>query len=492
MKKITLALASLLAASAASAQAQTSGDSMAGMDHGDHAKSDQATKAPPASDHGDHGSSGKDDGIAGTDHKGMDHDGMTMPGMDHSKMTHDMQGMDMSGMGHGKTDMSDMDHSAATPAAFGEGTGTARLPGEEAGMHGLHIPAGDWMLMAHGYVTASYTDHKGPRGDNLFYSTSMLMLTGERTTDWGRVQLRSMLSLEPTMSARGYPNLFATGETAGGQPLVDRQHPHDLFMELAARFDFNIGEKASWFVYGGPVGEPALGPSAFMHRGSAKNNSEPPITHHWFDSTHITYGVVTTGIATPHWQIEASAFRGQEPDENRWDIETPKLDSWSVRLSWNPTPNWSAQLSYGFLKAPESTHPGENEKRTTASVHYAAGGLSAMAAFSAKDRSPGQTLAAWMVEANYDLSKHHSLFGRFENVDNDELVPDHNDPLHDIAFRVSKAQAGYAWHTGLGNGPFALTLGGSANLYGKPVALDRIYGRNPWGYTLFARLSLGR
>ena len=172
-------------------------------------------------------------------------------------------------------------------AGFSNGSGTSRIPGEEGGMHGLHIPAGDWMVMAHGYVSGQYTDHKGPRGDDLFYSTSMLMLSGEKETGWGRIQLRSMMSLEPTMAARGYPNLFATGETADGEPLVDRQHPHDLFMELAARIDINAGN-GSVFLYGGPVGEPAIGPSAFMHRGSSKYNPEPPISHHWFDSTHIT------------------------------------------------------------------------------------------------------------------------------------------------------------------------------------------------------------
>jgi len=186
----------------------------------------------------------------------------------------------------------------------------------------------------------------------------------------------------------------------------------------------------------------------------------------------------------------ASAFRGREPDEDRWDIETPKLDSWSARLSWNPTPNWSAQVSHGFLKQPEALHPGQNEHRTTASVHYAGGGLSAMAAFSAKNRDPGETLTAWLAEANWDLTEHHSLFGRVENVANDELFPDHADLLHDQRFRVTKAQVGYAWRTLL-FGPFQLAVGGSVNAYGKPAALDAAYGRNPWGYTLFARVSLG-
>jgi hypothetical protein len=371
-----------------------------------------------------------------------------------------------------------------------EGSGTSRLPALESSMHGVHIVSGDWMLMAHGSLSLQYTDHSGPRGDDKFYVPSMAMLTAERDTDWGRVQLKTMLSLEPAMDPRGYPNLFATGETANGLPLVDRQHPHDLFMELAGRVDVNIAEGTSLFLYGGPVGEPALGPSAFMHRGSAQYNPEPPISHHWFDSTHITYGVATAGISAPKWQLEASAFRGAEPDERRWNIETPKLDSWSVRASFNPSPRWSLQASYGEIKQPEALHPGENEHRFTASAHYADGrGLSAMLAFSNKNRQPGETLTAWLAEANWNLDERNTLFGRIENVANDELFPDHDDPLHERKFRVSKFQFGYARRLPLG--PFELALGGSANAYAKPAALDAAYGKNPWGYTLFARISLG-
>lgn len=391
-------------------------------------------------------------------------------------------------------DHSAMDHHAGHVAEQPDiaiGSGTARLPSVDKGGHdGLHAMAGDWMLMAHGFVTAQYTNHSGPRGDDKFYSTSMAMFTAERETTFGRVQFKSMLSLEPAMHARGYPNLFATGETAGGQPLVDRQHPHDLFMELAARVDFNLGGKASLFLYGGPVGEPALGPSAFMMRPSARYNPEPPITHHWFDSTHITYGVVTAGIATPRFQLEASAFRGAEPDERRWDIETPKLDSWSVRGTWTPTPRWAIQASYGELTQPEVVHPGQDERRFTASAHYANGrGLSAMAAFSAKRRVPGSTLTAWLAEANWNLDDHNTVFGRVENVANDELFPDHAHPLHDTAFRVTKLQLGYARRVPLG--PVELALGGSLSAYAKPAALTPYYGERPIGYTLFAKLSLG-
>lgn len=397
------------------------------------------------------------------------------PPVDHSKMDH-------AAMGHQMGD-------AEEPA---QGSGTARLPQNDAMAHGAMFNAGGWNLMTHGYAWGVYTDQSGPRGDDKAYIQSMAMLSGERETNWGRVQLKSMLSLEPLMSNRGYPNLFATGETAGGEPLVDRQHPHDLFMELAARVDVNIADNASLFLYGGPVGEPALGPSAFMHRGSARYNPEAPITHHWFDSTHITYGVATAGIATSQLQIEGSIFTGREPDEKRWNIEKLRFDSWSVRATWNPSPKWAMQVSHGFIKNPEFLiHPGENEHRTTAGVHYANGnGLTATAAFSAKNRDPGRTLTAFLAEANWDIDDHHTIFGRFENVRNDELFPDHDDPLHEVPFRVSKFQAGYAYRLPL-TGPLNLALGSTVSAFAKPDALDAAYGKNPMGLTVFAKLSLG-
>ena len=253
---------------------------------------------------------------------GQDHDhAMQLGGMP----------MDMPGMeNESHPPVHKMDSGAAPKPV--EGSGTSRLPASDEAIPGIHAMSGNWMLMAHGTASLQYTDHSGPRGDDKVYVTSMAMLMAERETSWGHLQFKSMFSLEPAMDPSGYPNLFATGETAHGLPIVDRQHPHDLFMELAARVDINAGS-GSLFLYGGPVGEPALGPSAFGHRASAQCNPEPPITHHWFDSTHITYGVVTAGYASPSWQVEASAFRGQEPDERRWNIETPWLDSWSVRAT---------------------------------------------------------------------------------------------------------------------------------------------------------------
>jgi len=394
-------------------------------------------------------------------------------------------------MAHGAMDGMDMSRpSMAGMTMSGQGSGTSRVPPNEKMTMPMVGLGGSSMLMLGGYVWPIYTHQSGPRGDDKFYAQSMGMAMLTAPFTGGRFSLNAMMSLDPAMKHDGYPLLFATGEEAQGRPLVDRQHPHDLFMELSGRLDLDIAPGTTAFLYGGPVAEPALGPSAFMHRASAWYNPEAPITHHWFDSTHITYGDVTAGVAAPKWQLEASAFRGREPDEFRWNIESPKLDSWSVRASFAPSPAWLVQASYGHLYAPEAAHPNEDEKRTTVSAQYNNGkGLSAMAAFAAKDRAPGRTLTAWLGEVNWDLSRHHTLFGRIENVNNDELFPDHASPLHDVAFRVTKFEAGYAYRLPLG--PLNLALGGTASAIAKPNALDAVYGKSPMGYTVFAKFSLG-
>lgn len=377
-----------------------------------------------------------------------------------------------------------------TAGFYQQGSGTARLPAAEGPMRGAMWYAGEWMLMAHGYAWGVASEQGGPRGDRMAFVASTAMLMADRDLgDAAHLQLRAMGSLDPAMGARGYPNLFATGEIANGEPLVDRQHPHDLFMELSARLDLRLGD-ANAFVYAAPVGEPALGPSAFMHRGSARYQPLSPITHHWFDSTHITYGVVTAGYAARHFQFEASAFKGREPDEHRWGLETPRLDSWSVRATWTPSPYVAVQASRGLLKTPEQQHSGGNEHRTTASIQYARAGLTMTLAYSLKDRSPGEQLSAFLAEATYEITPRHAVFGRVENVRNDELFPDHDDPLHDRPFRVTKAEAGYAYRLPI-TGALGVALGGTVAVYGKPEALDTGYGSFPVSGTLFAKLALG-
>jgi len=464
----------------------------------------------------------------GMDHQNMDHGASMSPApdtVDHSTMNHGPQGH--AGMDHGAMNHDAIGHAAmrpfgpvapepyaraavdalakappgsATPAMattmgtgsgwYQTGSGTARLPAGEGPMRGAMLHAGDWMLMGHGYTWPMVTDQGGPRGRTKAFVQSMAMLMANRPLgDDAYLQTRAMLSLEPAMGRRGYPNLFATGETAFGQPLIDRQHPHDLFMELSARIDHRLGA-GSVFLYGGPVAEPALGPSAFMHRASARYTPLSPITHHWFDSTHITYGVVTAGVAQPRWQIEASAFKGQEPDEERWGIDRLALNSWSVRATWSPNAYLVAQASYGYLKEPEAFHPNEDERRTTASVQYASAGVAATLAYSRKDREGGRPLPAWLAEATWELTPRHAVFGRVENVVNDELFPDHDDALHDRRFRVTKFEGGYAYRLPI-VGPLGVALGGSLAAYAKPDALDAYYGRSPVSWTLFGKFAVG-
>lgn len=229
------------------------------------------------------------------------------------------------------------------PTAFSaDGSGTARVPADGGMMMMATRGDGGWSTMAHGYAWGVLSHQGGPRGDDMAFVQSMAMLTATRPVASGlRIQLRTMLSLDPLMGDRGYPNLFATGESAGGEALVDRQHPHDLFMELSARIDADLGNGRGLFLYAAPAGEPALGPSTFMHRNSARLNPEAPITHHWFDSTHISFGVLTAGAYGRHWQVEASAFNGREPGEDRWDIERPRFSSWAARATWLPDRHWA-------------------------------------------------------------------------------------------------------------------------------------------------------
>jgi hypothetical protein len=471
-------------------------------------QSTQATPAQAGDAASDHARTGH---AAGAPMAGMaGHDGMDHAGMSHARM--DPAGMGHAGMGHAISFTAPPAWRRASDAAlarapvgaamsgmtmgtangwYSPGSGTARLPAAEGPMRGEMFSAGEWMVMAHGYAWGSVTDQGGPRGRDMAFVQSMAMLMADR--DLGNrfhVQLRAMGSLEPAMGRRGYPNLFATGETANGVPLVDRQHPHDLFMELAARLDYRLGGDVNLFLYGGPVGEPALGPSAFMHRGSARYQPLSPITHHWFDSTHITYGVVTAGVSTPRFQLEGSWFKGREPDERRWNIDPVRLDSWSVRGTWTPSPYLAVQVSHGRLKEPEVQHPGEDENRTTASVQWARGGVATTLAWSRKDRQPGDVLNGYLAEATWEITPAHAVFARVENVVNDELFPDHASPLHDRRFRVIKAEGGYAYRLPI-LGPLGVALGGTVAAYAKPDALDAAYGDDPVSWTLFAKFAVG-
>lgn len=325
--------------------------------------------------------------------------------------------------GHGMTMHGDLGPYPMTR----EASGTSWQPDVSLPM-GEHVMLGEWMVMGHLLLNTVYDWQDGPRGDEKAFLSGMAMAMAQRDLgDGNTLALRAMLSPDPFMGKSGYPLLLAAGETAdGATTLVDRQHPHDLFMELAASVSHSFNDQQSVFLYAGLPGEPAFGPPAFMHRMSAMDSPEAPITHHWFDSTHITFGVLTAGFVNGDWKVEVSGFRGREPDEDRFDIEEPRLDSVSARLSWNPTPNWALQVSWADIHSPEQLEPDVDEARVSASAIYTVmfgdeSWWSTTAGWAVKDPSDGGSQHAFMLESAYAPDGDWTLFGRAEIDENHEL-----------------------------------------------------------------------
>jgi hypothetical protein len=352
---------------------------------------------------------------------------------------------------------------------------------------------GAWMVMLHGFVDAIYDAQGGPRGSSQSFTTSMLMLMARRELGTGAWGLRLMASGEPLMGASGYPLLLQTGETADGRvPLIDRQHPHDLLVEAALTYSRDLAPETSVFVYAGPAGEPALGPSTFTHRLSGMDNPEAPLTHHWLDSTHVTFGVVTAGLVWRQLKLDASAFNGREPDQHRYDVELRALDSWSGRLAWNPARDWSMQLSTGRLASPEQLEPGIAVRRTTASVSYnapcAQGWWQTTLAWGHNSPSQGTAGSGWLLESALRLTAAQTLFGRVERVAKDELfLP--GAPLAGQTFTVGKLSLGYIYDF-LEREELSVGVGGLASTYSYPATLNPAYGYRPTSYLLFLRARL--
>jgi hypothetical protein len=374
-----------------------------------------------------------------------------------------------------------------------EASGTSWQP-EAARHEGVHVMRGAWMAMIHGLVDLVYDNQGGDRGDTKVFSRNMGMVMAQRSLGPGTFGLRSMVSLEPgTIGKEGYPLLLQTGETADGQTrLIDRQHPHDLFMELAGSYSLSSGNR-SLFIYGGLPGEPALGPPAFMHRYSGVNIPVAPITHHWLDSTHITFGVLTAGAVVDRVKVETSAFRGREPDQDRWNIESPKLDSHSFRLSVNPTDRWALQVSYGRIHSPEQLEPEVNQDRTTASAIYDGtfgdtGRWEGTLAWGRNRNRPGHTLDAFTAEAAATFSERHTLIARAERVEKDELflAPD---PREGETFTVGELTAGYRYDF-LRREHAAIGLGTAGTISQVPSGLHDVYGDTPSSILVFLHAAL--
>ncbi|HSC47133.1 MAG TPA: hypothetical protein VLG68_03530 [Gammaproteobacteria bacterium] len=371
-----------------------------------------------------------------------------------------------------------------------EASGTSWQP-EAVPLEGYMLMREGWMTMLHGYFVQVHDHQGGPRGAREDFAESLFMAMAQRALGEDTFGLRAMLSLDPAMGKDGYPLLLQTGETADGvHPLVDRQHPHDLFMELSASYSHAFSPDQAVFIYGGLPGEPALGPPSFMHRASSQDDPEAPLSHHWLDSTHVTYGVVTLGYIQGGLKLEASVFHGREPDQFRWNIESGRLDSASARMSWNPTPRWALQASRGYLHSPEELDPGVNQRRTTASamheVPFGADNTWATTfAWGQDDNRPGHRLDAGLAETELVFGGVNTLFYRGERVQEDELF-DSTSPLHDKVYIVVKRSVGFI-HDWLLGGHWRFGFGGLLGTYHLPDAVQGTYG-GPRSYMLFARL----
>jgi len=390
-------------------------------------------------------------------------------------------------------DMQHMDHDhAMSMQPPRDGSGTSWLP-DDTPMYAVHREASGWMLMAHGNAFLQYLDDTGARGSAQAGSINWLMGMADRSAGGGHLGLRGMMSLEPwTIRGCGYPDLLASGERCDGAAIHDRQHPHDLFMELVATYDHPLAGGLRWQVYGGPVGEPALGPTAFPHRISAMPNPMAPITHHWFDATHITYGVVTGGVYASRWKAEGSVFNGREPDETRTDFDFGALDSWSGRVWFLPTSRWALQVSAGRLEEAEEGHDGGarvDVTRTTASATYHAmrDGRTWATTFGwGRNQEAGASASnALLAETNLTLDERHAWFGRVELVQKSG---------HDLdvesadLFSVAKLAAGYTRYFPAWNG-LAPGVGAGVSAGIVPDSLTSVYGgRVNAGFAVFVTL----
>ncbi|HEY0050546.1 MAG TPA: hypothetical protein VGB68_14740 [Pyrinomonadaceae bacterium] len=393
----------------------------------------------------------------------------------------------MSGMPHDEKKMSAITDINAPMSR--ESSGTAWLPDSSPLYGTMKMFKDGSMLMFHGNLFLRYTRagsrrdfSAGGKGDNArFDAPSMFMLMYSKPIDRkSQIGLRAMVSLDPVIErGYGYPLLYQSGETYRGHPLHDRQHPHDFFSELSASYSYRINEKQSFFFYAGYPGEPALGPPTFMHRVSAMNNADAPLSHHWQDSTHITWGVLTAGYNFGKFKFEASAFKGQEPDENRWNLDAPKLDSFSGRFSFNPNKEWAFQISYGYLKNPEPSEPNlKILRRTTASAIYnkkfGDDKNWANSFVWGQNHGNGERTDAFLFETDYQFRK-NSIFGRVERVEKSghELALDEID--HDKIFWVGAYSLGYVREL-YRNKNLNVGLGAQAGFYQNPNGLNAYYG----------------
>jgi hypothetical protein len=403
------------------------------------------------------------------------------------------------------------DAASSSMPSFHASSGTAWQPASVTDPMWM-ISRGGWEFMFHGTVFITYNQQGGPRGEGKAESTNYLMTMQQHRLGSGMLLLRQMFSAESLTSPHpGFPELFQTGETYHGQPLVDHQHPHNVFAELAALYTLPVNEKVTWLLYGGPSAEPALGPVTYMHRQSASEDPEAPLGHHLQDSTHTSFGVVTTGFIFDlskldlskldlsklgFLKVEGSAFNGHEPNEQRWSIQLAALDSWSFRVTAAPTRNWTAQYSYGRLSHPEAAEPGD-QQRQTASLEYnrplSAGkmgqGYWATSLIWGRVQKEFEffPLNSYLLESTLNFFARNYAYTRLELVDKDELFPE---AATHPSYRIGAYTFGGV-RDFVHNQHWQVGLGGDVTFYSKPAALDQYYGDNPVSLHVFIRIRPG-
>jgi hypothetical protein len=357
---------------------------------------------------------------------------------------------------------------------------------------------GKWMLMFHANVFITDQQQSSPRGRDKFFSTNWFMPMAQRKLGPGTFTVRTMLSLEPaTVSKRRYPLLFQQGETAFGVPIADGQHPHDFIMELAALYDLKLSGNTLLSFYFAPMGDPAMGPTAYPHRASALENPVGTLGHHQEDSTHIADDVVTVGLTYRMARIEASGFHGREPDEFRWNIDQGKIDSWSTRLTVQPGRNWSGQYSYARIKSSEALFPAEDQERMTASIMYnrpLRNGNWASTILWGRTRSlqDNSIFNSYALESTVRFRTRNYAWARIENADrsNELILGEKPLPPNFREQPVGRIQAytfGYDHDIDL-LPKITSAIGAQVTVYGVGDGLKPIYGLHPAGVAVFVRI----
>lgn len=411
---------------------------------------------------------------------------MQMPGAQHMEME------EIGAMAEPATFVQELLHHAVA--------GTSAEPNSTP-MPMLMARKGPWTLMFHANAFILDQQQAGERGGDKFFSTNWLMPMAQRNLGPGVFTARVMFSLEPaTVTDRRYPLLFQQGETAYGAPIVDGQHPHNFFMEVAALYDWKLGGKSLLSFYAAPVGDPAIGPTAFPHRASASEDPVATLGHHQEDSTHIAADVVTAGLTYGVARIEASGFHGREPGEDRWTIAQGSIDSWSTRLTIQPGENWSGQYSYARITSPEALYPSENQVRMTASIMYnrpfgnGEWGNWANTLLWGRTSSPqaDSIFDSYLLESTLQFAARNHVWTRMEDVarSNELLLGERPLPPGFVERPIGRVQAyTFGYDRDFDFVPrLSSALGGQFTAYGVPNVLRPIYGSHPLGVAIFVRL----